>query len=305
MMSSSRAPLALAAALLVGMQLTSATARAEWLTLGSRTISRADSADPDAPVTGYHFGPRATASLGTDVSLLTLETARRQTRLGFSGFLAVEDATLESVLPSELGRSHLALSAAWGFIEPLPRTLPESHELELGVEIGRRHAFGLDGFVLRDPYASDDVPFGAGGTYFGLDGALRSPLGARVSGTARLTARAYVNALPDAVGQVEASDHVADALEEGAELSLSMELGARFALTPQVVPVVRLYLEAIQPHDDYAKSLWLSRLLLGLSLPGAQLELQPYFDAEAGRGSGLLVNRTELRFGGGIRLYAH
>lgn len=303
-MSSVRAPFSLAFALLVAMQLTPVTARAEWLTLGSRSISRADSADPDAPVTGYHFGPRATGSVGADVSLLTLESARRQTRLGLSSFLAIDDATGQRAFPSELGRSHLALSVAWGFLEPLPRTLAAGHELELGVEIGRRNAFRLDGFVLRDPYASDDAPFGAGGTYFGLDGALRSPLGARVSGTARLTARAYVNALPDAIGQTEASDHVADALEEGAELSVSMELGARFALTSRVVPVARLYLEAIQPHDDNAKSLWLGRLLLGLALPGAQLELEPYFDAEAGRGSGLLVNRTELRFGGGIRLYA-
>ena len=54
---SARSPLSLAFALLVAMPLTSATARAEWLTMGSRSISRADSADPDAPVTGYHFGP--------------------------------------------------------------------------------------------------------------------------------------------------------------------------------------------------------------------------------------------------------
>jgi hypothetical protein len=294
----------LAGTLLGAILLTPGAAAGDLLTLGSRTISRADSADPDAPVTGYHFGPRASASIGVDVSILTLETLKRQTRFGVSGLLAVDDASGASLFPGQLGRSQLTLSAAWAFLEPFQSTLPAGHELELGADIGRRSAFTLDGFVLQDEYRVSDVPFGAGGSYLGLDGALRSPLGAHVSGTARITARAYLNAFPDAVGQTEASDHVADALEEGAELSFALELGARYALTRQVVPVVRIYLEAIEPHDDGARTLWLGRLLLGLALPGAQLELEPYFDTEAGRGSGLLVNRTELRFGGGIRLYA-
>lgn len=280
------------------------TARAEWLTLSSRTISRADSADPDAPVTGYHFGPRASASVAADLSILTLDRADRQTRLGVVGFLSIDDASEKGLLPDQLGRSQAVLSAAWAFREPLPSLLAPGHELELGIELGKQSAFTLDGFVLRDTYHSDDVPFGAGGTYLGLDVALRSRLGGRLVGATRLTARSYVNALPDAIGQSEASDHAADALREGAELSASLELGARFAVSPQVVPVARLFLQAIEPHDDSAKTLWLGRLLLGLALPGAQLELEPYVDVEAGRGYGLLVNRTELRLGGGIRLYA-
>jgi len=37
---------------------------------------------------------------------------------------------------------------------------------------------------------------------------------------------------------------------------------------------------------------------------GTQLEMTPYFDVEAGHGSGILINRSELRFGAGVRLYA-
>jgi hypothetical protein len=65
-----------------------------------------------------------------------------------------------------------------------------------------------------------------------------------------------------------------------------------------------LYLDAIAPHDDSAKTLVLARLLLGVALPGERCELTPFTAIEAGHGAGILVNRTELRWSVGVRLYA-
>ncbi len=279
-------------------------ARADWLTLGSRAISRGDSADPDAPVVAYGYGPRARASLGGDVALLTTGRRGREFRLGAAGLFAVEDAESQDATPNEVGRSLLAVSATWAYFDALQSVLPLDSVVELGLEIGGQNSFAFDQFVLGDPYHPDDVPFGAGGNYLGVDAALRAPLGKRVVGVSRLTLRAYTNAFPALFGQAEASDHVASSLEEGAELSAALELGARFLLTPRVQPVLNVYADVIEPHDDSAKTLWLVRGLLGVAIPGGDFELEPYVDMEAGHGQGLLVNRTELRLGAGARLYA-
>ncbi|MEO8902636.1 MAG: hypothetical protein ABI488_11565 [Polyangiaceae bacterium] len=53
-----------------------------------------------------------------------------------------------------------------------------------------------------------------------------------------------------------------------------------------------------------ARARKLARFLVGSALPGQNLELTPFTAFEAGHGSGIVVNRTELRWSGGIRLYA-
>lgn len=288
----------------VGLLLTAASASAEGLALGSRVVSRADSADPDAPVTSYGYGPRGRASLGLDVALAASPRKNCEFRLGLLGFVAFEDADRRRVFPGQVGRSWVALSGSWALQEPLPTLFGAGHELEIGLELGRRTAFSLDGFVLQDPWQQSDVPFGAGGVYLGVDTALRLLVLPRLTLTSRVTLRSYMNAYPELFGQHEAGAHVASALEEGAQRSAALELGARFALARQAEPVLRLYADVIKPHDDNAKTLWLVRGLFGLAVPGEHFELEPFVDAEAGHGQGLLVNRSQLRLGVGVRLYA-
>jgi len=290
--------------LLCVLLLSSVHARADWLTLGSRAIARGDSADPDAPVTGYGYGPRARASLGLDVALLQDARSRRDFRFGLSALYAFENAGKSGILPRDLARGAFAVSAAFAYSDPLPSLLPRGHVLELGLELGRRTASSLGAFVLQDAHRPNDVPFGGGGNYLGFDAGVRSAFSSHGVVTSRLTIRSYTNALLDAVGQREASDVVADSLEEGAELSAALETDARWLLGTTVQPTLSLYAEWMEPHDDSAQTLWLARALLGLALPGAAFELEPYLDSEVGHGQGLLVNRTELRLGLGLRLYA-
>lgn len=279
-------------------------AAAEWLPGPSHAISTADSASPDAPVTGYAYGPRAQVSLGGDLALFSVPARAFTFRLGGSALVAFEDGARHVPLPGETVRSAFELSAAWELEDFAARALGPGKELELSLSLGRRSALPMTDFTLADRYHTDDVPFGAGGDYLGAEIAFRAPLGSRFSETSRLGFRAYANAFPDLVGARVASDLVADSLHEGAEYQAWFELGARFHAAGWAEPLARLYVELIEAHDDSAKSLFLARLLVGCALPGRSLELTPFTAFEAGHGPGILVNRTELRWSGGIRLYA-
>ncbi len=279
-------------------------AAAEWLPGPSHAISMADSASPDAPVTGYAYGPRAHVSLGGDLALFSVAARAFSFRFGGSALLAFEDGARHVPLPGETLRSAFELSGAWELRDFAARALGPGKELELSLSLGRRSALPMTDFTLGDRYHTDDVPFGAGGDYLGADVAFRAPLGTRFSETSRLGFRAYANAFPDLFGARVASDVTADSLHEGAEYQAWFELGARFHAASWVEPLSRLYVEVIEPHDDNAKPLFLARLLVGGALPGRSFELTPFTAFEAGHGPGILVNRTELRWSGGIRLYA-
>ena len=287
-----------------GVWLAPRRAAAEWLPGPSHAISVADSASPDAPVTGYAYGPRAQVSLGGDLALFSVRARTLTFRLGGSALVAFEDGARHVPLPGETLRSAFEVSAAWELRDFAARVLGPGKELELSLALGRRSALPMTDFTLGDRYHTDDVPFGAGGDYLGADIAFRAPLGARFSETSRLGLRAYANAFPDLLGARVASDTAADSLHEGAEYQAWFELGARFHAASWAEPLARLYVELIEPHDDNAKPLFLARLLVGSALPGRSLELTPFTAFEAGHGPGILVNRTELRWSGGIRLYA-
>jgi hypothetical protein len=276
---------------------------AEWLPGPSRAISISDSASPDAPVTGYAFGPRARTSIGSDFALVLWRGPATDLRIGVSALAAFDDAEYGQAFPEQLFRTTFNLGAAWAI--PGSTTKREQEPLlELGAVLGVDAAKAMGGHLLQDRHHADDVPFGAGGGYLGIDAAFRAPLPRRLVFTSRLGLRAYTNAFPDALGQTEASDAVADFAREGSELRTSFELGLRYRASDHVEPLLRIYGDNIIPHDDSAKMLWLGRTLFGLAHPGRYLELTPFVDLEAGHGQGLLVNRTELRFGGGIRIHA-
>jgi hypothetical protein len=279
-------------------------AHAEWLSGPSREISIADSASPDAPVSSYAYGPRAQASLGGDVALYTLRGPRSTLRLGGDALVVFEDAARRAVLPGETLRTSFEISGAWALTDFATRAFGQGRELELSLAIGRHSALPMTDFTLGDSFHSDDVPFGAGGNYLGLDSAFRAPIGHWFVASSRLGFRLYTNAFPDLFGAHEASDTVADSGHEGAEYQAWFEVGLRLHATEWAEPLARLYLDLIEPHDDSAKTLALARLLLGVALPGKSFELTPFTAFEAGHGEGILVNRTELRWSGGVRLYA-
>jgi len=300
-----RASLWLALGVLVpGALLSTSLASAEWLSGPSREISVADSASPDAPVTSYAYGPRAQGSVGGDLALLELDTSGLTFRLGGSALVAFEDAARHAALPGETLRTSFELSAAWALTQFAARAFGPGRELELSLALGRRSALPMTDFTLGDHYHPNDVPFGAGGDYLSTEVALRSALGSGLATSCRLGLRAYTNAFPDLFGAHAASDYVADTLREGGEYQASAELGVRLRASSWAEPLARLYLDLLVPHDDTAKTLALARLLVGVALPGRGLELTPFTAFEAGHGEGILVNRTELRWSGGVRLYA-
>ncbi|HEY4102287.1 MAG TPA: hypothetical protein VGM44_00285 [Polyangiaceae bacterium] len=280
------------------------SARADWLPGPSRAISIADSAAPNAPVSSYAYGPRAQASIGGDLALFSVSHENLTFRLGGSALVAFEDASRHAVLPGESQRTAFALSGAWAISDFMARALGPGKEVELSLALGRDFALAGTDYTLSDRYHPDDVPFGAGGDYVSVDAALKTLLGGRFEQFSRLGFRADLNAFPDLVGAHAASDTVADSLHEGGEYQAFFELGLRFHACPQIEPLARLYFDLIEPHDDSAKTLALVRLLLGAALPGKSFELTPFTAFEAGHGEGIWVNRTELRWSGGVRLDA-
>ena len=276
---------------------------AEWLPGPSRALSFADSASPDAPVTSYAYGPRARASLGGDWALVGKNGRASDVRLGGSALVVIEDAEHRAVFPSQTLRTVLELSLAWAFPGHGAGARASTRTFELGLVLGRTSSEPLAGYVLSDRHHADDVPFGAGGSYLGADGAFRARCLPKLTLTSRLGLRLFMNALPDLVGQREASDIIADFAHEGAEAASRFELALRWAPSDAAQPLLALYADSIVAHDDSAKPLWLGRALLGVALAGRAYELTPFVDVEAGHGQGVLVNRTELRWGGGLRLH--
>lgn len=263
-----------------------------------------DSASPDAPASFVAYAPYSAAGVGLDTAVLTLQNENRAFRLGTSALVAFANANPTPALPSQLVHTAFELSGAWSFERWAKRQWGTGSVLELGLGVGRRWAFATEGYWLLEPYDSDDVPFGAGGWYLGIGAQARKPLSETWDLDARLGGRGYTNAWPDLFGQGEISDLVADGLNEGARWQLSGELGTRWHAFPRFEPFAWLYADLIDPHDDVAKTLWLARVQTGGAVPFRNLEWQCFGSAEAGHGTGLLVNRTELRLGLGMKLYA-
>ena len=306
-------PITMVACSLLAMALPRTARALAWFEFGSRALPMGESASPDAPYIGLGYGPRASSRLGADLALLTFQRPCFVFRWGLSAMVAFDNATTRNPVSGELGRSSTELSLAWSF--PGMVENEQARVVEFAFLVGRRTAFATERYDLVEPRRSDDVPFGAGGNYLGLEGALRQPLRDWLQGTLRLGLRAYLNSLADVVGAREASDGIADYLHEGAEWQTWMEAGLRVWPQGKHQPFATIHAELIGPHDDTAKHLWLARMELGWTFAGAPAQpstnnsknpwaLAPFAALEAGHGPSLLVNRTELRLAVGVKLYA-
>lgn len=263
----------------------------------SRALSPGRSIARDAPVGELAYGPRGRAQLGAELGLYE-HPGPTTFRLGSEAFLGVEEVA--SSAPGSVGRGGFEVTAAFA---RAPRWLPAPGVLELTAGLGRRSAFRVNAFEPPGPYRPEDVPFGGGGWFLGLDAALRQHPGAGVELESRLGLSLYTNAFVDAVGQHAAASVVADSLREGAAYVLDGELVVRLPRPRRAIPTLGVAFDALRPHDDSASPRVLVRTLLGATLAGRGAELLPFIDAEIGHGQGLLVNRTEARLGTGVRFH--
>lgn len=278
---------------------------AEWLQLGGRALPQGESAAPDAPALGLGYGPRAKSRLGIDLGIVTWRGETRTRRLGLSALVAFDNSISESPLAGELGSTALELSIAWSLDAWALRRLGPRGVFELAAVLGRRTAFATERTILVDPFRTDDVPFGAGGTYLGGEAQARVGLGAAWDGTLRFGLHAYLNGIANLFGQREVSNTIADFLHEGAAWQTSLEVGLERHLGETVGLRASAFAETIGAHDDTGKQLWLARLELGPTFASRAFVLSPFVDLDAGHGPSLLVNRTELRATVGVKLYAH
>lgn len=267
-----------------------------WLPGSPRAIAETDSASRDAPVLAWSYGPRAQASLGQALGLVAWDA--RRVRLGVSALLALEDANVHAAFPTEHLRHRLELSLAWLMPRLARAHLPLRSQAEMALTVGHDGPTGR--MDSPDPIRPDDVPFGAGGNFVGLDLALRVPWGARTTASARVGARLYANAFALIAGR-SASSMVADALHEGALCAATLDLSARYRWRPGAEPLIAVFGQWLVAHDASARDPRYLRALAGLGLPGKVGEWMPFGAVELGNGQGLLVNRQQLALSLGVR----
>lgn len=278
---------------------------AEWLQLGARALPSGESAAPDAPALGLGYGPRAKSRLGGDLAVVTWRGETRTRRLGFAALVAFDNSVSRSPLAGELGSTKIEISLAWSLDAWAQRRLGPRGVFELAAVAGRRTAFATERTILLDPFRSDDVPFGAGGTYLGGEAQARLGLAAAWDATFRLGLDVYLNGFADLFGQHEASDVIADYLHEGGAWQTSIEAALERRLGETARVRAGAYAETIGAHDDTGKQLWLARLELGPAFAARTFVFSTFVDLDAGHGPSLLVNRTELRATVGVKLHAH
>jgi len=272
----------------------------QWLPGATRVVRLADGASRDAPVLEYAFGPSGQISLGHALGLATRRGEASDLHLGVSGLVALEAATAGMVLPGELARVIGTLDVAWTFHDALGRGTP----LEVGVSYGVERAFELVAAeservdLAPDP---DDIPFGAGGMWLGLELATRAPLSACATLDVTLAERVYTNAWPLMFGARAESIQVASYLGEGLAHRPSLALALRWRVTEGLHPIARVSAELLVPHDDSADLGWLVRGVVGVAIVGERGELVPFVSLDAGNGKGLLVVERALRLSVGVR----
>lgn len=276
-------------------------ARAEWRFLpeAARLVPLEATASRDAAVLAYAFGPSGQISLGHALTIASHRcVAGPDLHLGLTGLVALEDASHGTVLPDELMRVVATTEVAWTFGEgPGPRW-------ELGLRIGverARELVAAPSERVELQFGPRDIPFGAGGVFFGIDLALSTDLGARWGLDARVADRMFINAFPRALGFDAEAIEVASWLDEGLAHAPSLSIDLRWRASDAVQPVARGHVELLVPADDHADAAVRFRLLAGVALPGRLGELLPFVALDIGAGDGMLVNRHELRLSIGVR----
>ena len=294
---------ALAVAVAVACAASSSVAVGDVVLLSGsgRALPRTTSASRDAPVFEYAYGPRAQASLGGEIAVLTLRGESSVVRIGGWALVALENSDLGRVFPpSQLWRAQIGVTTAIELPRLARRIFGPGSDLELSLGVGHESDHATNGTNLPTPGVYD-VPFGGGGDFFVLDAAWKIPVGRRVSFLFRFDDRVYFNELPLVVGARAISDDVASALREAWTNVASTEIVARWTATRWLAPTLALDAEHLFAHDPFVADGAFVRVLAGAGLLGRTAELMPFVSFDAGNGKGMLVDRRELRLSVGVR----
>jgi len=222
--------------------------------------------------------------------------------LALSGLVALEDAHAKGAFPDELARVVGTLGGAFTF--DMTPVFGAGGAFEIGVELGverSRELVAAASDRVDLPFGPEDIPFGGGGLWLGVDVAWRLRLADAWVVNVRLADRIFTNGWPLMFGARAESQDVATFLDEGLAHQPSLAIGVRWAACASVQPVARLFFEGLIPSDDSAAEGYFLRGILGVAFPGDAGELLPFLSLDAGNGKGLLINRRELRFSVGVR----
>lgn len=263
----------------------------EWVPGSSREIPRTASASRDAPVSALVFAPRVRGDAAVDLAVVKIAWGGVALRPGFHAMFDLEHAEpgVAGALPLPgqgagpmLWRGLYGVSFALSAEALARRALGERGAIEIAVSFGHESDH-VTGESFDDVRAPGDIAYGGGGDHVTFDVAARTRLGRFVEVWARPGDRIYVRGpLRHAPG---------------------LDLGLRLRAHPLLQPVIGAFGEGllVDRSQGGAKDGFFASLLAGVAVAGRAGEITPFVAWEVGNGKGLLINRREARFGGGVR----
>ena len=248
------------------------SARAEFVFLpgGARTISRGDSASRDTPVLELAYGPRAQASIGTDLGFFAIASPSATLHLGGYAMIALHNGVSDAAFPPFENwrgpRRSFSASAPAGRARAQV-VFGRRGALELTLVAGHESDHHTDGPppVVRRPdessrtrRATSSRPRSRGGSWSARSASRRASSIARTSGGASPTC-------PRPTSTCSSS-----------------------CKYPIVQPRLALYGEALAPRDTGIRLGFFARAMLGVTFVGRYAEVTPFvsFDVLRGQRSG-------------------
>ncbi|MCB9507231.1 MAG: hypothetical protein H6697_06110 [Myxococcales bacterium] len=274
-----------------------------WLPDQPRSIPLADGASREIPALEYAYGPRAQLTLGHPLPIWE-RSGDRHLSVWTSALVALENESGLGPAPLELGRLRAELGTAVALDRRVGDALGAGGAFELGFLFGFERSRELRSSEVDNhlPAPSPgDIPFGAGGSWIGLDVSTQTRLSEKLTLTTRLADRVFMNQFAELFGGHLAGADVASALSEGLRNAPAADVVLRWEATERAQPVISVFAEGLLPHDDSADASYFVRGLLGVACVGARASILPFVSVDAGSGRGFLVNRHELRLSVGVR----
>ena len=271
-------------------------AHAEFLPDLPRAVTRTETASRDAPVIELGYDGRAHFALGGEMAIWRWQPRDWEVRWLVGALIAADNAQSRLPWPTELGR----WLAGGAIAVQLPVGADAERKVEIAVGLYRQQARAIGDFRLPDALKSDAIAFGGSGYVIDFDLATQRRLGPLLL-TARLNDRVHLPGFALLFGQRAWADVLGDALADNLSHQPSVDLTARWPISPHWPPVWALHGELLVPLDSYVTTRGYVRSFLGVALPGRRGELMPFAAIDVGAGPGLLVNRQELRLALGVR----
>lgn len=248
-----------------------------WLPGSAKDVNSSISACRDTPSFEYAYGPRVYSTMGLEWGWFKIEAKKITYRLGMYGFIGLENHQSKNFFwPSALWRAQAGLNFSFSLTTLAERMFNNSGAFELSISMSHESSHG----DFNEPLKENDIPAGGMGDFITPELALWVKVWKYLIISGKIYSHLFVQgdliAVPTA------------------------ELSFRFIPLKYLHPFISVCTEGIFPKDNKRKG-YNVKILSGISITGKFGDFIIFISFESGNGRGLLINRQENRFIGGIR----